>query len=1037
MKARFSKFGSRWLRAGVVMLALALGVWLLFRTAAGPALVVRLLNSASHGRVQVEGPSGNWPFHGNLARVAVSDASGPWLVLSNVSWQVAWRDVLRPPFVVREARAESVDWLRLPVSSSTTSHSSRVPALSLPHLEVSHVRPASNLVAGASLDLRVWAGVEHGDAGWLVMLEAGTLDAASSLSATLRTVPRMAVAVQVREPRGGLLSQRLRLGDAGVHLTLWAERASAGWQGSLQLQTPDRQASLAWANPARGVWEADAMATNVMMAVAGKELRVEAARVRWQQGERRGRFQVTARCDDEPVWAEGALVRRPTGISLPNLLITANGLRARLYVQREASWSVEGRYSFSADGAVSRWLPASCDAEGRGTFSWNGGGLQVRTFLSRVEGPGIQLDGVDVLAQRASDGVVRFDTGVKELRRGAVAWLNDVRVKGQAQARSPGWRVQVDAASAQRGAVPLALVAPFEVGSDTQGLFWSSARWSVGEGELTSEGRWGAGLAAEVSWRDLTPALLSPYLSPEVSGLARGHVFLRGTAEAPQLDASLNLQDLRFQRSAASIALAPAAVQAEMNVRNDRAVFRVEGTGWTEKPLLLTGDLPVRWTARPWSLVFPRDVPGRGSLHGLFDLSRVERIFDLHGTRVRGQLEGELNLSGTRDIPVVQGRVALTHGALDLPASGTSLREVEVVIEGDERRLTVREATARDSGAGRLALSGHAVFDPERKFPLDLRMNLTQLEVWRQGRSRAVINGDLVLQGDLSRMDLTGQVMAPVVEIQLTAPRPPVKVLPVRGGPAEERPVVKPAPAARWGDRVHLAVDLKARPGAVVRGRGLDSLWRVDLKANGTMANPQISGGIQSRRGYFLFMGRRFDLESGLLTLDGRHPPQPNLDLVATSRASDLQARLQVSGSAREPVLALTSDPPYPTDEILSRLLFGKSADSISAFQAISLAHGLNTLRGKGSTLDVLSRGQALLKVDQIDLRQDQEQGTISSVAVGKYIGRNVFVQGATALDGSGDVISVDVDLAPSLTLQTETSPGIREGIGLRWRRDY
>ena len=91
MKVRLPKLGSRWLRAGVVMLALALGVWLLFRTAAGPALVVRLLNSASHGRVQVEGPSGNWPFHGNLARVAVSDASGPWLVLSNVSWQVAWR----------------------------------------------------------------------------------------------------------------------------------------------------------------------------------------------------------------------------------------------------------------------------------------------------------------------------------------------------------------------------------------------------------------------------------------------------------------------------------------------------------------------------------------------------------------------------------------------------------------------------------------------------------------------------------------------------------------------------------------------------------------------------------------------------------------------------------------------------------------------------------------------------------------------------------------------------------------------------------
>ena len=118
-------------------------------------------------------------------------------------------------------------------------------------------------------------------------------------------------------------------------------------------------------------------------------------------------------------------------------------------------------------------------------------------------------------------------------------------------------------------------------------------------------------------------------------------------------------------------------------------------------------------------------------------------------------------------------------------------------------------------------------------------------------------------------------------------------------------------------------------------------------------------------------------------------------------------------------------------------MLFGKSADSISAFQAVSLAHGLNVLRGRGSSLDVLDRSQSLLRVDQLELRQDAEQGTVSSVSVGKYIGRRVFVQGETALDGSSDIIAVEVDIAPSLTLQTEASPGIREGIGLKWRKDY
>lgn len=85
-------------------------------------------------------------------------------------------------------------------------------------------------------------------------------------------------------------------------------------------------------------------------------------------------------------------------------------------------------------------------------------------------------------------------------------------------------------------------------------------------------------------------------------------------------------------------------------------------------------------------------------------------------------------------------------------------------------------------------------------------------------------------------------------------------------------------------------------------------------------------------------------------------------------------ARLHASRPIRELLLELTSDPAYPTDEVLSRLLFGKSADSISAFQAVRLAHGLNVLRGKGTTLDMLDRGQSLLRVDQLDLRQDADR---------------------------------------------------------------
>jgi autotransporter translocation and assembly factor TamB len=1037
MRFQISHFKFRRVRQVLILLALLwAGGWLLFRTGAGRDLVVRSIQSTAHGRLQIEGPTGDWPQRGQVARIMVSDADGSWLILSNLTWHVELRDLLRPPWRIKTLAAEAVDVLRPPVRS-VSAKPARVPRLQLPEVRVKHLRYALPNHASVALDVEARVALEHAARGWWAQGDVRDPATGAHLDLAAQSGETTKLSVRLRETRGGPLARYWPRSQGQMTTTVWAERGAAGWQGSLHALTTNSEASVAWHCLPDGTWQADVRATNLAWRVLGRLLQVESGRLAWQPQERRGHYAVAARWEDEPLWAEGVLLRRADELSLPHMLITADGVRARVYVSRRDEWTAEARYSFQPGGAVQRWLPEAWDAEGRGTFSWDDGAFSLRAVLPRLQSPAGEVEQLRVDIQRAAAGKLMFDVGAVAWRREHGEGLREVQLKGHAERTNRSWTVEINGAQARHGAFPVSLFAPFLLTHDEQGWTWSTARWAVAEGELTTHGRAGAELAAEVTWKAVPVASLLADAVPGLSGDWEGHLALHGTPAQPELKLTTHLEKVYLRPEVAGVELSPADVRLSLGAAGGRAELEVTWAGWSDEPLHAEGEGPLRWSLRPWSLSVPSNEAGRASFRGRFDLAQLERVFDLRGTRLRGRVDGALDLSGSLQQPVVQGRVSLQDGRVDAPATGTSLRDIRLVVEGDRERLRVLEGAARDGDGGRLTLEGDVQFDPVRHFPVDATLRLARAEIWQRGGSRAVVDGALQLTGELRNWQVRGELNVPEAQVKLGRRRTAIPRLPVQGLTEESTDPVTPPRTAVWGKQVALSIKVRVPGGAEISGRGLEADWRADVHVGGTLAAPAVSGNVQARRGYFLFMGRRFDLENAWVGLDGRVPPAPVMNVMATSRAGDLVARLQASGPVREPVLELTSDPAYPQDEILSRLLFGKSADSISAFQAVRLAHGLNVLRGKGSTLDVLDRGQSLLRVDQLDLRQDSEQGSVSSVAVGKYIGRRVFVQGETALDGSGDVIAVEVDLAPSLTLQTEASPGIREGIGLKWRRDY
>ena len=647
---------------------------------------------------------------------------------------------------------------------------------------------------------------------------------------------------------------------------------------------------------------------------------------------------------------------------------------------------------------------------------------------------GIEASGAGHVAGRVvwTNGPVINLTGVVERAAGYGLQLHRAGIEARWQ--RDGWTVAVFSARGAWRDREWRLAQPASIHGDESGLGWnlSAVEWAG----LTahSGGRWSK---SDVDgWVDLQPVSVAdtPWSNRFASGLASGRLEVFGPPAAPRWELALQGSEWKLAGESA-VALKPAEWRVRVVGDADRAHVKARLMGWTREPLTASATVPLRVRLNGQPSGLDRDAPISAELRFDAELEELLSFADLRGTTASGRLSADLAVAGTWAAPRVSGGLALRDGRAVSAESGAHLRDVQLVVRGDEQALRIETAQALDGSGGRITGQGTVRVDPDAGFPIDAGLEFRRAMVWRRDGSRVRLDGRLAVLGQALQPLVTGRLDIVDSEIRIRPAAPSVPVLPI----AAAKNTDARAGAARiaWPERVGLDVIVRGRE-IQVAGRGLESTWRADLRVKGTAAKPQPSGLLAIERGYFLFMGRRFALDRGTLSLDGRWPASPLLDLSASSRAGDMMARLYAAGPVDAPTLQLESEPAYPVDEILARLLFGRSTDAISPLQAVRLAHGLNVLRGKGRTLDLLDRGQSVLRVDQLELVQSESDAGISAISVGKYVGRNVYVEGEKSLSPTApDQIVLEVELTPSLILTTETSPRIREGIGLKWRRDY
>lgn len=617
----------------------------------------------------------------------------------------------------------------------------------------------------------------------------------------------------------------------------------------------------------------------------------------------------------------------------------------------------------------------------------------------------------------------------------------EVRLAGTAHREGRTTRVVVDSVDGRVGGEALALRQPLRIGIGDGGVQVEDLDLGVGTGTITAAGRSGTGGSdGTFVVRDL-PLSVVRAIQPDLglSGTVDAMGTVRTTGAALSGDLAVDVKDVHVA------GMDPArAIDATVTARLAGGSLVVEaGSTIAGQPLEAVARIPVSVDAQSLAVRLAPQAPLSGRLRWAGPMAELWELLPLPDQRLTGQADVDLELAGTVADPRITGAAVLNNGRYENFVTATVIEGLAVRAQANGTGTVSTTLRGNDGERGTIKGDGTISLRSGGQALADLTVVFAEATLVRRDDVTATLSGTINVRQGPTDARISGRIVSDRVEVRLIDRLPPsVVVLDVKEinlPPGEHRSPPEEPGAPAWVANLDLAVSLPRR--VFVRGRGLESEWQGDLRVTGTTAAPILTGSVSARSGVFDFAGRRFTIEQGGIGFAGGQKIDPTLNVVAVRDVADFTARITVTGTASAPAIALSSQPALPDSEILARVLFGKDVAKLGPVELAQLGLALDTLAsGESLSEDALSYVRSLLGLDVLTVETGDEDGNGPAVGVGRYVADGVYVGARQGIDDDTTAGTVEVEILPGLSVESEVGSG-DEGatgaLGLRWRWDY
>jgi translocation and assembly module TamB len=428
----------------------------------------------------------------------------------------------------------------------------------------------------------------------------------------------------------------------------------------------------------------------------------------------------------------------------------------------------------------------------------------------------------------------------------------------------------------------------------------------------------------------------------------------------------------------------------------------------------------------------------------LGSLAWVSPLIGQPGLEVDGALSLAVTGAGTVGAPTLNGTVSGDRLAVRWPDQGLRLRngELRATLAGDSLQL---QRFAFEGNSGRAIIDGNVRF-AGGEAAMNLKLVADKLEVLSRPDRTVVVSGQATVVRDARRFAVEGSFKADRALVEFAPQDRPTlsdDVIVLGRANPKDTPAKKEAV-------VPLTIDLTADLGDDfhLRGMGADAYLagsvRVRKAGDGP---PRINGSVHTVSGTYAAYGQRLAIERGVATFSGAYD-NPSIDVLAVRKRpegeqlsdTNVEAGVQVRGTALSPVAKLVSTPNVSDSDKLSWLVLGHGMEGTTGNEAdvLSAAAGA-LLGGKGGTGGIQSKLANSLGIDELGVRQGagQESGLASTVVtVGKRISSRLYLSFEQGAATATSVVRLRYKLTPRITLVLQTGTNTALDVLYSWAFD-
>lgn len=722
----------------------------------------------------------------------------------------------------------------------------------------------------------------------------------------------------------------------------------------------------------------------------------------------------------------------PTGRGSPSVATSPAALQATLNVQRLTLRTAD---QAPTDALALRDLRAEVD----GTLT----ALNLKLAGEVAQGPRrLQLDAQATGGRGAAAGEwqARLGSLTAQLQDSARpgSWRAQLRAPLALNLRQAGTSTRLEAAAGE-----LQLTGPVP---GTARIQWEPLRWQR-NGNATELRTAGRILDLPMGWIDTVLAGSGTQLSN--LPVAGNMVFEGGwnltAADTLRLEASLQRKsgDLSMVNEDVAGGRIDAGVrQAEARLSTDGDKLSASLRWDSERAGEVQADFSTRVSRSNEGWRWADDAPLAGTLKARLPRVGAWAMLAPPGWRMRGTLEANASLGGTRQAPQYSGSVQADDLALRSVVEGIELRDGRLRASLRGQRLELTEFTLRGApvangaptSGGMVTATGFAEWVPGSGLRSDVQARAQALRASLRADRRLVVSGDLRAQTEGPKLTVRGTLKADEALFILPEDSAPslgsdVVVLskaPAAGpAPAASTPATSTSttPDARSTD---IAVAFEMGDNFRVQGRGLSTrlTGALNITSAGRRAGalPSVTGELRTVQGTYRAYGQALDIEQGVLRFSGAYD-NPALDVLAIRPNLTQRVGVQITGTALSPRIRLYADPELPDAEKLAWLVLGRSAANGGAESAVLQQAALALLGGSGGGI---TGGLAkTLGLDELSFSGAASNGsgttTSATVTLGKRLSRNFYVAYERSLTGTLGSFFIFYDLSRRLTLRAQT----------------